>query len=255
MQAQADNFVATLATSSMRAVDGRDRPHYCELIEAALASEPPTYATQRFADLFRLRGRDASWLASLLASDSYMEGYSAGRLWQYAASLGDAALAEAMRRHARDEAKHSRMFSAAVLRTFPSLDCEDLSRELYANAPDLDHLDVAAFALDTPSDDELLNSILLINLFEIKALLLGLMTKPLIVAHAPQDRRGALGRMMDTILGDEARHILYSADFLEAKCRHGQRAEVASGLHEHQATLNLLTLKDLEADLSQERNI
>lgn len=255
MSASANNFLASLVISSVRAVDGKERPSYFASIETALAEEPAVYATERFGELFRLRGRDASWLCSLLASDSYMEGYSAGRLWTYAASLEDAKLGRAMRIHAKDEAKHSRMFSVALLRAFPAIASEALKRDLYANAPNLDRLDVSEFSLETPRDDELLSSMLLINLFEIKALVLGLMTKPLLLAHAPADRRDALARMMDTIIRDEAHHILYTADYLEARCGAGEQTAVASGLRDFQATLNTVTLKDLESELSQERTL
>lgn len=247
------SFVARLMQSVVSSTGAAIGSNYLALIDKAFLAEPPVYASQWFGDLFRRRGRDPSWVVSLLAADSYMEGYSAGRLWQYAEKLDDPGLAQAMRRHARDEAKHSRLFSSTIFRAFPSLVDQELRTKLESNAPSFSSIAERSCELDSPSPDEVLSSMLLVNLFEIKALVLGMLTKPMVIAHAPNERWDVLRKIFDVIILDEARHIRYSADYLEGACMRGGRSAVEDALRDFQATLNTVTLAELEKDAYDER--
>jgi hypothetical protein len=216
------------------------------LLDDAFVTIPPAYQDEWFGNLFRGHGRDPSWLASLLASDSYMEGYSARRLWQYAATLPDPELARRMRKHATDEARHSKIFSRATLKTFPTLEAPEIRVQLDGNAPNLKAEQLYLEAGWWPSEEEILTSMILVNLFEIKALVLGLMTKPLVIAHAPEANRTILRKMFDAIIRDEADHIDYSADYLERACRSGKRGLVGAALREFTGTMNELTYRELD---------
>lgn len=144
------------------------------------------------------------------------------------------------------------MFGAALLKTFPSLDEPGLRKNLQNNCPVLSLVEATVHALDPPSDDELLSSMLLVNLFEVKALVLGLLTKPVVIAHAPEENRRSLQKIFDVIIEDEARHIKYSADYIEAACLRGETDIIRCALHDFQATLNQVTMQDLEKDAGAE---
>lgn len=223
-------------------------PNYRALLDDVCDAEPPAYAQSNFGDVFRLRGRDASWIASLLASDSYMEGYSAGRLWQYASSLSDPILANSIRRHARDEAKHSRMFTASVFKTFPTLDDPALRASLESNSPDLENLETGRHLLDEPTDEELLNSMMLINLYEIKALVLCKLTKPVVIAHAAEESGRSLGQLFSAIEEDECRHISYSARYIEQAVDRFGSNYLRESLISFQNSLNRITRDELHED-------
>lgn len=218
---------------------------YGALIDDVFDAVPPVYAQSDFGNVFRLRSRDASWVASLLASDSYMEGYSASRLWQYASSLSDQVVADSIRRHARDEAKHSRMFAASVFKAFPTLEDPDLRVSLESNTPELSDVQVGAHLLDVPSQEELLNSMMLVNLFEIKALVLCKLMKPVVLAHAPDGNRQVLDRLFNAIERDECQHIRYSASFLEQASSAFGGAHIKEALISFQCALNRVVCDEL----------
>jgi hypothetical protein len=237
-----------LAASALARVDQTPRTHYLALLDDAFVATPPHYATQVFGDLFRKCGQDPSWLASLLASDSYMEGYSGRRLWQYAGLLQDQELAQRMQKHAMDEVRHSKIFARALIKTFPVLASDVLRNDLARNAPDLETVPIRTLDDPVPDAEEVLTSLILINLFEIKALVLGMLIKPLVIAHSPERNRALLGKMLDTIIADEARHISYSAEFIESACLNGQRDRVRHAFRDFQSTLNQVAATDLDAD-------
>lgn len=249
MTSTPSSFAGQVVWQALDAAGGVSLHRYRALIDSALASVRPTYATQSFGDLFRMRGRDATWVASLLASDSYTEGYSATRLWQYASSVPDKVMKASLMRHSKDEAKHSRLFASAVLRVFPQLASPTLKRALWSNTPNLDQVDVREELLDPPSHQELLNSMMLVNLYEVKALFLCLMTKPVALAHAPDKYASGLNKLFDSIAQDEGHHIRYTAAFLEEVCNQGQEHLVESTLREFQESINRVTKDDLEADV------
>lgn len=245
MGSEPHSFVGRLTASALGHTGQKDRPHYLSLLDDAFVAAPPVYGEKWFGDLFRTLGRNPNWVASLMASDSYMEGYSAGRLWQYAGVLDNPMLSQSMLRHADDEARHSRIFTKTLFKTFPSLENPTLLDELNRNAPDLDRHPSYPDDFPSPSEEEILNSMILINLFEIKALVLGKLMQPLAVAHAPEDHKRVVSRMLGAIVGDEAHHIRYSADFIEHACQQGHRDVVATALRDFQQTLNEVTAREL----------
>lgn len=243
-----------MATAITR-VDTTSRVHYLDLLDEALLAAPPHYTTQWFGDLFRKCGRDASWLASLLASDSYMEGYSGKRLWQYAGLLQDQKLAQRMQEHAMDEVRHSKIFARALIKTFPVLASDELRNDLARNAPTLGTVPTRTLDDPVPDAEEVLTSLILINLFEIKALVLGMLMKPLVIAHSPECNRTVLRKMLDTVIADEACHISYSADFIESACLNGHRDLVRDALRDFQNTLNQVAATELEGDCPSEAQV
>lgn len=221
-------------------------PAYRALLDDVFAAVPPAYAQSRFGNVFRLRGRDASWTASLLASDSYMEGYSASRLWQYADCVPDQVFADSIRRHAQDEAKHSRMFGTSVFAAFPGLEDASLRASLASNTPRLVHEESLPHLLDTPGRDELINAMMLINLYEIKALVLCKLTGPVVIAHAPEHNRQKLQHLFTAIESDESQHIRYSAAFLERTLDEVGTTYARDALVSFQDALNRVTWAELD---------
>lgn len=239
----AKDFISNLTIAALRGIDGKARPFYERALQGACSSVPPPYSMKWFGETFRHKGRDASWFAGLLVSDAHMEGYSAGRLWQYGERIADPGLSEGMLHHARDEAKHSQLFGRVVVDVFPQLKSPALSEQLASFVP---QFPVPAGTLtEAPSFEELINSLVLINLYEIKALVLGQLLLPLAVAHAPEANRRRVSKILEGILRDEVYHVRYSADFLEAACAAGYQDYIFSAVEEFQKTLNVVTEAEL----------
>lgn len=243
-------FVGNLALASLKSLDNTDRPFYQQAINHACSSSPPPYGMQWFGNEFRRLGRNPKWLVNLIISDVDMEGYSAWRLWEYADSLSDKKLADQMREHALDEERHSRMFAKILFNVFPSLKSQALLQQLKAYAPGLrNNFKINEnYTLPEPSSDETLNSMILINLYEVKALILGKLLLPVVLAHAPETHRARLANALNTIIQDEAHHIRYSADFIEDACQNGDKEFVFTTIEEFQHTLNIITESELTAD-------
>lgn len=201
---------------------------YLDVLSCALNDARPNFETTRYRDTFREQAVDRDWFASLLASNLYMEGYSAGRLLQYAGVVSDPALARDLARHAHDEARHSRQFHDLIFMVFPHLDTPMLRDEAAANVVDLDAIIPCPADYPAPPPDELLNSLILMNLFEIKALYLGNFLKPFVRAHAPEAHATAAESIIGGIASDECHHIAYTARHIDAFVRERGRDEVAA---------------------------
>jgi tRNA isopentenyl-2-thiomethyl-A-37 hydroxylase MiaE len=104
-----EDAVAQLTLGALGA-SGAHLVHYAAALRRACEVHPPPYGQAWFGRQFRHPCSDASRFAHLLASDAHMEGYSAGRLVEFAGWVDDRALATAIRAHARDESRHSRVF-------------------------------------------------------------------------------------------------------------------------------------------------
>ena len=202
---------------------------YLDALTRALDDALPNFETPRYQGAFREQAVDRDWFASLLASNLYMEGYSAGRLKQYSGVIsGDGTLQRDLARHAHDEARHSLQFYDLLFLVFPHLDTPTLRREAKANVVDLDAITPCPADYPAPSSDELLNSLILMNLFEIKALYLGNYLRPFVRAHAPAAQAREAEAIICGIAGDECHHIAYTARHIDAYVRELGADAVAS---------------------------
>lgn len=227
--------------------DGGRRPGYEAALHAALAGSPPAYAEMRFVDEFRYQAKDPSWFASLLVSDCDLEGYSGGQLARYAKEIADRRLASGLAAHAADEARHSRIFASLLFGIFPQL-APDLSlrAKLAALAPRLKAASyVSAISFDEP-DEALLSSMVLINLHEVKALVLEQLLKPVALAHAPDANRQKIHRQFQVLIDDELQHIRYSAEYIEHAATLGWGDTIADMMVDYQQLMNQVTLEEVE---------
>ncbi|MBS0505248.1 MAG: hypothetical protein JSS55_15925 [Proteobacteria bacterium] len=205
------DLVAQTLTDTVR-WDGR---RYLIALGQALGEVPPDFEGAGYRAAFRERAVNRQWFASLLASNAYMEGYSAGRLQQYAGVVGSDALKRDLKRHAADEARHSRSFAGLIFQIFPHLDSAWLRQEAEAHVVDLTLITPCPADYPTPTDDEILNSLILMNLFEIKALYLGNYLKPFAAAHAPAEAAEVVQESVARIAQDECYHIAYTARHID----------------------------------------
>lgn len=243
------SFVCRFVGEHLALSDGSTRSTYSQVLAQALVGNSPPYSKGWFGNDFRRRSRDPEWLISLLLSNVDMEGYSAGRLWEYSTCIPQGAIASGIRKHACDEAKHSRMFARIAFSTFPRIETEQLRVRLQGCAPALNlTTSVANGESESHDFEELLNSLILLNLFEIKALFLEKLLTPVLLAHAPEANRAYLERVMAIIVRDEVGHIRYTADFLADLANQGYEEHIVVSMREFQAVLNRVTEKELDED-------
>lgn len=237
------NIVAAITLDALQLGDA------CPLFQSALNHAfnkfPPPYSYNSFAVQYRQLAKRPTWFAGLLMSDADLEGYSAKQLWAYSHSLCDRAFALEMQRHAQDEARHARMFGGLLFTLFPQLKTDENQAKLRAMAPKLSTLEPLESPRETPLE-EVLNAAVLINLHEIKALILEQLLTPTLVAYAePRDVPGVKQIAKQLIL-DEIQHIRYTAEFIEKAAQSGLQDYVHEAMADFQRTLNQVTLEDME---------
>ena len=243
------HFVCKFVAESLQPEQYCQVSKYFDALDRACQASSPTYATREFGDAFRQSARDPDWLVNLLVSDADMEGYSASRLWEYAHTLLNTDLGGLMCRHAWDEAKHSRMFAEILFLVFPSLDSPELRAELRSYSPVFSAIETEnSDGHVKDSSDELLNSLVLVNLFETKALILAQLLKPVVVAYAPATVASKVSKMMDIIIDDESRHIFYTARELERLATSFESEKAWQALADFQQTMNEVTDGELERE-------
>jgi hypothetical protein len=198
---------------------------YVTALDLALNQVRPNFETHAYETAFRQNALDQQQFASLLASNLYMEGYSAGRLKQYAGVVDNPQLKSDLFRHAADEARHSRQFFELICLVFPKLVQGAVKDEAERNVIDLDAVSACPAGYPAPPAEEVLNSLILMNLFEIKALILGNMIKPFAVAHAPRSNADQAEAIVTNIARDECHHIAYTARHIDRFI--GQQGPVA----------------------------
>lgn len=220
-----------------------DLGFYLEALRDGLTSSPPPYSFHLFSNEYRAMVRDPSWFAGLLVSDADLEGYSAKQLWCWAHRIDDIDFSIGAKKHAKDEARHSRMFAHLLFSLFPETDTTANRGRLQAMSPKLNSDPPNKLPAQTFEDS--LQSAILVNLYEIKALVLGKLLKPTVAAYSTCDRIQRHDAITTALLADEVTHIQYTATFIERANRSGYGKIIRDSMIEHQNALNRRTLDDL----------
>ena len=155
-------------------------------------------------------------MALSLVSNAHGEGDGAQRLWDMAACTPDADLAGQIRQHAIDEARHSRAYVTLLGLIFPRQADAELLERLKALSPGLTKKSRVRARKRSPyarpaTTDELVQ----MNLAEMRTRLQHLFQRPVLMKYCPRDRRPRVGRILDSLLLDETRHIAYTARLIE----------------------------------------
>ncbi|MFZ5479047.1 MAG: hypothetical protein ACOZNI_19910 [Myxococcota bacterium] len=222
-------------------------PEYARALREAFRRSPAVYGRAAFGIEFRRVARDGAWFAGLLASDAHLEGYSAKQLWAWSNSIPEQEFAAQVRVHAEDEARHSRMFGQLLLSLYPESDTPELRARLGEMAPTFPSGEAPSPTIDMRTDEEVLSSAIQINLYEIKALVLGHLLSPVVRAYSNGENSRRNDAITRAILRDELRHIAYSAHFIEQAIARGNQDYVWCALAEFQEMLNTSTGLELEA--------
>jgi hypothetical protein len=245
------NLISEFALDRLGASASSELCHYSSALRGACEAHPPPYGNQAFGESYRRMAEDPSWFASLLASNADLEGYSAKRLWSYARTVTDPNFASGLRTHALDEARHSHIFASLLSKVFPTALTAAVRERLSEMAPRLslgarEDSPNAPMGDPAPTAAELLDSAILINLFETKALILEELLRPTLLAYCPRKSHATVERMLDALITDEVRHIRYTADYIELAATAGHADRIFKAMSDFQWSLNTVTLSEVE---------
>lgn len=242
------NFISEFTIENIESGEAANLPNYYAALNNACESNPPPYGESWFGEEYRRMSRDPSWFANLLISDADLEGYSAKQLWIYANCVTDSALAHDLRLHAIDEARHSRLFGKLLFTIFPSTVTTELREKLEEMSPKLQIKEVNEEVDNSQimTYDESLNSLILINLFEIKALVLQRLLQPTLFAYGNSGMNPRIQSTTNSLIVDEIRHISYTAKYLEKAATTGYYDYICMAMADFQKYLNHVTLDQFE---------
>lgn len=193
-------------------------PSYMTTVQRATGMFPPPYADERYAVDYQRQACDPSWLSSCLVANAVKEADGARQLSLFAGRIPPdrPALADAIIRHATDEAKHARVFLELVYTVFPEAEISDrLSSDLQAHLPS-PPIRIVVSDRAFYSVDQLIDEISQINIGEIRTRINQLILRSVLVAHAPLAQQMRARQIICNLLRDEQKHIAYTAEILES---------------------------------------
>lgn len=242
------NFISEFVIENLQVGKSRSLQQYCTFLRNSCETNPPPYGEHWFGKEYRRMARNPSWFANLLISDADLEGYSSKQLWIYANSVNDSKMSKDLKRHAIDEARHSKIFGKILFLIFPEIATDELREKLNEMSPSLSLNGIETSELNTVSVSykETLNSLILINLFEIKALLLQRLLQPTLFAYGNSELNPKIQRSTNSLIADEIRHISYTAEYLEAAASIGYSDYIYSAMSDFQKYLNQITLEQFK---------
>ncbi len=243
------NFISEFVVENLQSDKNESFSQYYAALRNACEFNPPPYGENWFGKEYRRMSRDPSWFANLLISDADLEGYSSKQLWIYANSVSDSKMSQDLKLHAIDEARHSKIFGKLLFLIFPSSATNELSEKLKEMSPSLSLKDIdnSGSNIVDMSHQEILNSLILINLFEIKALVLQRLLQPTLFAYGNSELNPRIQRSTNSLIADEIRHVSYTAGYLESAIKTGHRDYIFSAMSEFQKYLNHITLEQFQA--------
>lgn len=242
----ARNAGALLASDVLAALDSVSivSDAYADLLQSAFAEVEPPYALGWYGERFRDCATDPNWLASSLLANAQKEADGSRKLWDFSGRISDPVIAEAVRRHAVDEARHATYYLSLLRLVF----CNDMSeadyRQLLTLSPQYrigDHPPASRRALDAVVFDELAQ----MNIGEIRTRLHQKLLRPVLLEWCPTEARDAVEGILSLLMRDETRHIAYTAEFLGGAWAADSSRFVRSIYRRRVSDFNEITLQEV----------
>lgn len=240
-------MIARFTLAALRRAREWPLPAYADALRAACRAAPPPFGEVWYAKRFRQLALDPQWIAESLVRNADVEGEGARKIWLLAARTPDRDVAELVRRHAIDESGHALAYVALTRALCPDAMSSREWRALGALSPRYRPGDRPPRRRPARMD-QVLDELVQMNLGEIRTRVNQMLMIPVLAACTPADRRPRVMRTMRALLGDETRHIAYTARVLERACTEGAGAFVRATMATRLAEFNALTRRQVRAD-------
>ena len=221
-------------------------PAYRRALVHACAATPPLFGRKAYADLYRKGARDPGWVALSLATNAEGEGDGAQRLWDMAACTRDAKVAEQIRQHAIDEARHSRAYVTLLGLIFPGAVDDELLAQLKTLSPGFTRKSPLRARKRSPyARPATVDELIQMNLAEMRTRIQHLFQRPVLMSYCRRERRARVRRILDSLLYDETRHIAYTARLIERSAQALGASPVMRLMKERLRDFNELTADEI----------
>lgn len=236
------NVVARMTVTALAQHGVPALPAYRRALVRACGESPPPFGKRQYAKLYRDSARDPDWVALSLATNAESEGDGAEHLWDMAACTPDAGIAAQVKRHAIDEARHSRGYVTLIGLVFPGAMDEELRALLETLSPGYTQAMPLAAKEGSPyARPATVDELIQMNIAEIRTRLHHLFQRPVLLRYCPAQHRARVERILDSLLLDETRHIAYTARLIERAAQETAMDQVMDLMHERVRDFNDIT--------------
>jgi hypothetical protein len=208
------NIVAELTLNALKQKGTDNFPFYGESLQNACKTAPPPFGMAWYGEKYRHVAQKPTWLAKSLIENAKKEAEGAKGLWTLAGRTQNSEIADQIRIHAIDEARHARLYIAMLNIAFPNAINLHYRESLYKLSPAYKTKDKLP-NLPKASEASVLDELIQMNIGEIRTRINQLLLRPVILAYCVPTSRNRLQRILDSLLLDETRHIEYTARLIE----------------------------------------
>lgn len=224
-----------------------DCPAYVDALDHALLHEPPPFGEAIYAETYREASANAQWLAISLITNAEREGDGATRLWSMAACADDAEERQLLKQHAVDESRHARLYLALFDLAFPGAAPAEFRKELDQLSP--------GFVMSAPlfvvegspyARPPTLDDFMQMNIAEIRTTIHHVFQRAALAAHVPADSWPRVNGILDSLFGDELKHVAYTARLIEEEAPSVDREALHRLFQRRLHDFNQITKRELE---------
>jgi len=232
---------------AIREFTGEDLGIYSDSLTNAFESVKPIFTSPRYAEFFwHCATSVPGWIPQVVLGNAAKESEGSEklfRIWQQVDYNRE--VEEAVLRHAKDESRHSRLFLELTRIAFPdSPVCTDIGR-LDRELPDVRKRE-GRKCLPRLDENQLIDSLVQINIGEIRTRIHVLFFAPVIHELAPRESRERVKNILFGLVHDEVRHIGYTATLMERWARTGDRQRIHDLYRSRLAEFSRITVAETE---------
>jgi hypothetical protein len=196
-----------------------DLPFYSDALEGALKSVNPVFVREEYAEFFWNCAKTLpGWIQTVFVQSAVAESIGSKNIFSYWQSVhGNEEAETGLLLHARDEARHSRIFLALVDLAFPEfLPAED--RRDIENSLNIIPANPQKRSTAIP-EPILLNYLASVNIAEIRTLINLHLLGPIFYSFASDKNKNKVMKLLQSLQKDEVTHISYTAALINSAGR------------------------------------
>lgn len=221
-------------------------PIYMEALETALEDEPPPFDTAHYAHIYEQSSVAPRWMAVSLIANAEREGDGSRRLWSLAACTPDEDVQNQLKRHSVDESRHALLYLALLDLTFPGAANPEFREQLNQLSPRFSLKQKLAPVPGSPyAKKATIDDFLQMNIAEIRTTIHHIMQRPAISYHVDPAQQKKVTSIQDSLLGDELKHVAYTAVLIEKIAQRLPREKVINLFRQRFRDFNRITMEEL----------
>lgn len=241
---QTISIIPSLTISALKEYGVEPLPAYEDALTTSCNLSPPPYGMEWYGAKYRNVAADPSWLANSLIMNAAKEGEGSRKLWELAGRASDATVSRQIRNHAIDESRHAMLYINMIEIAFPNSIELSFKLELDKLSPGYKKGDQPP-KLNSRSKMQIFDEIIQMNIGEIRTRVHQLLLQPVIMVHCGSGMRGQLSRILNSLIRDETKHIVYTARLINEAMSEDNTGELRKLMHQRLDEFNAITLREV----------